>query len=148
MAAVQFRQEQRENVRGQRWNNPEPQRTGQQRTIFHTTHQVMRGAEDRAGAPRDFNTGLGKRGSAVTPRHQLYSELVFEFADLHGKSWLTYRTLFRRPTEAPMSGQCVEVAKLSKSQHAIAISPGAISSNSTHSMRATLTRFVARNEGH
>jgi hypothetical protein len=42
---------------------------------------------------------------------------VFEFADLHGKSWLTYRTLFRRPTEAPMSGQCVEVAKLSKSQH-------------------------------
>ena len=59
---------------------------------------------------------LSEQGDTSTARHQLPAELMFEFADLHGERGLTHRAFFQRPTEASVSGQCVEVAKLPKGQ--------------------------------
>ena len=110
MATVQFRQQQGENVRCQRRNYSEPQRPAEQvATVAYTICEITCGAEDRADASSDFGTGLGEYGSALTPRHQLRSELMFEFADLHGERGLTHRTFFRRPTKISMSGQCVKI---------------------------------------
>ena len=98
-------------------------------SVAYTICEITRGAENRAGAPSDFSTGLGEHGGALTPRHQLRPELMFELADLHGERGLTDRTFFRRPTEVPMSGQCVEIPKLPKGQHVDSY-PGAISLDS------------------
>ena len=84
--------------------------------MAHTICKVTRCAEDRAGASGDFSARLSEQGDTLTARHQLGPDLVFELADLHGERGLTHRTFFRRPTEASVSGQCVEVAKLPKGQ--------------------------------
>ena len=110
MATVEFRQQQGEHVRCQRWNHPEPQCPAQQvATVAYTICEVTCGAEDRADASSDFSAGLGEYGGALTPRHQLRAELMFKVADLHGERGLTHRTFFRGPTEISMSGQRVEI---------------------------------------
>jgi hypothetical protein len=91
--------------------------------VTYTICEVTCCAENRAGAPSNFNTGLGEHSHAVAARYQFSAELLFEFVDLHGDRRLTDCTLFRRPTEVPMSGQCIEVPKLPKGKH-IDNSPG------------------------
>jgi hypothetical protein len=90
---------------------------------MYTICEVTGCAENRAGTPSDFNAGFGEHRHAVSARHQLSAKLLFKFANLHREGRLTDRTLICRPTEAPMSGQCIEVPKLPKGKH-IDNSPG------------------------
>ena len=128
VAALEFRQQPGEHVGCQRWDHSKPQAAVKQLTAaVHAIRKVTCGTEDRASASSNFGAGLGEHGDALTAVHQLRSELVFKFADLHGKRGLTYGTFFRRPPEMPMSGECVQVAKLPKGQHANKVYTSAVS---------------------
>jgi hypothetical protein len=90
---------------------------------MYTICEVTCCAENRAGTPSDFNAGFGEHSHAVSAGYQFSAKLLFELADLHGERRLTDSTLFCRPTEVAMSGQCIEVPKLPKGKH-IDNSPG------------------------
>jgi hypothetical protein len=115
---VKFRQKQGQYIRRQCRNDPKPQSSAEHWTaVTHAFYEVACCAEDRAGASSNLSAGFSKDGHALATRYQLRAEFMFELADLHGEGRLTDCTLFRCPTEVPMTGQRIEVSKLPKREH-------------------------------
>ena len=80
--------------------------------------QIARGRQHVLGPPRDFAPDIGQHHVARPPLHHGDAEGAFQIADLHRQRRLGHGAGLGGAAEMAVFGQCREITKLSKRDHA------------------------------